>query len=121
MKKDIKLKSLLEYELKEYNKTLKSVGLSIVTMEEYRNIKKGKKSKTLKSAIKSPLESKSYQRKNDEILSYSTYTHDKNLLAKKEENVYTGNNLIGISIIHKSCLQPIFSKQSAEDAANMRR
>ena len=34
---------------------------------------------------------------------------------------YTGTEMIGISIIHKSCLQPVFSKQAATDAANMRR
>lgn len=34
---------------------------------------------------------------------------------------YTGDQMIGISIIHKSCLQPIFSKQAAVDAASMRR
>jgi hypothetical protein len=30
-------------------------------------------------------------------------------------------NLIGISIVHKSCLQPIFSKEQAVDVASMRR
>ena len=39
----------------------------------------------------------------------------------KEVPEYTGTNMIGISIIHKSCLQPIFSKQAAVDAAGMRR
>lgn len=39
----------------------------------------------------------------------------------QEHKEYTGVNMIGISIIHKSCLQPIFSKESATDAANMRR
>ncbi len=39
----------------------------------------------------------------------------------KEVPVYTGDKMIGISIIHKSCLQPIFSKQAAVDAASMRR
>lgn len=34
---------------------------------------------------------------------------------------YTGNELIGISVIHKSCLQPIFTRQEAIDAAKMRR
>ena len=34
---------------------------------------------------------------------------------------YTGTEMIGISIIHKSCLQPVFNEQSAKDAANMRR
>ena len=41
--------------------------------------------------------------------------------ALKQIPKYTGTEMIGISIIHKSCLQPIFSKQAATDAANMRR
>ena len=41
--------------------------------------------------------------------------------ALKKVPVYTGDLMIGISIIHKSCLQPIFSKQAAVDAASMRR
>jgi len=39
----------------------------------------------------------------------------------KETPKYTGDKMIGISIIHKSCLQPIFSQQEAIDAASMRR
>jgi len=39
----------------------------------------------------------------------------------KEIPKYTGDQMIGISIIHKSCLQPIFSQQEAIDAASMRR
>ncbi len=34
---------------------------------------------------------------------------------------YTGTEMIGVSVIHKSGLQPIFSKDSAEDVAKMRR
>lgn len=41
--------------------------------------------------------------------------------AKKEEKQYTGKNLVGIAVMHKSCLQPVFSKESAKDSANMRR
>lgn len=41
--------------------------------------------------------------------------------SKKEEKQYTGDKLIGIAVMHKSCLQPIFSKESAKDSANMRR
>jgi hypothetical protein len=40
---------------------------------------------------------------------------------KKGEQKYTGNKLIGIAVMHKSCLQPVFSKESAKDSANMRR
>lgn len=39
----------------------------------------------------------------------------------KERAKYTGDNLIGISVIHKSCMQPIFDKQLAKDVAKMRR
>ena len=41
--------------------------------------------------------------------------------AAKEIPVYTGDKMIGISIIHKSCLQPVFSKEAAIDVASMRR
>jgi hypothetical protein len=41
--------------------------------------------------------------------------------AAKETKVYTGTEMVGISIIHKSCLQPVFSQEAATDAANMRR
>lgn len=41
--------------------------------------------------------------------------------ALKNAPVYTGTEMIGISIIHKSCLQPVFSKQDATDVAQMRR
>lgn len=41
--------------------------------------------------------------------------------AAKETPVYTGTQMVGISIIHKSCLQPVFSKEAAIDVASMRR
>lgn len=39
----------------------------------------------------------------------------------KEAKVYTGTEMIGIAIIHKSCLQPVFSREAATDTAQMRR
>lgn len=39
----------------------------------------------------------------------------------KEVEMYTGDRLLGITILHKSCLQPVFSQEEAEDAAHMRR
>ena len=39
----------------------------------------------------------------------------------KPTQQYTGDNVLGISIIHKSCLQPVFNQQQAIDAATMRR
>ena len=40
---------------------------------------------------------------------------------KKEEKVYTGNEIIGIAQMHKSNAVPIRNKKSAEDVAKMRR
>ena len=41
--------------------------------------------------------------------------------AAKPVMTYTGDKMVGIAIIHKSCLQPVFSKEAAEDTAKMRR
>lgn len=41
--------------------------------------------------------------------------------AKPTPNRYTGTECIGVTVLHKSCLQPVFNQQSAIDAARMRR
>lgn len=41
--------------------------------------------------------------------------------SKIETTKYTGDKLIGIAVLHKSCLQPVFSQQDATDIARMRR
>jgi len=41
--------------------------------------------------------------------------------AKVETQKYSGGNLLGIAVLHKSCLQPVFSQQDATDIARMRR
>lgn len=42
-------------------------------------------------------------------------------ISSKQIPKYTGDEILGVSIIHKSCLQPIFSQKEAIDAATMRR
>ena len=39
----------------------------------------------------------------------------------KPKQTYTGIEVIGVAVLHKSCLQPIFSNEHAVDAAHMRR
>lgn len=34
---------------------------------------------------------------------------------------YTGDSVVGIAIMHKSCLQPVFSQEAAIESARMRR
>lgn len=41
--------------------------------------------------------------------------------SKAPEKVYTGDKVLGIAVMHKSCLQPIFNEQAAVDVAHMRR
>jgi len=42
-------------------------------------------------------------------------------VSSKPAPKYTGTEILGITILHKSCLQPVFNQQAAVDAANMRR
>ena len=42
-------------------------------------------------------------------------------MAKKEENVYTGTEIIGIAQMHKSNAVPVRGKKQATEVANMRR
>lgn len=39
----------------------------------------------------------------------------------KPSPTYTGTKMIGIAVLHKSCLQPIFSQDEAIEVAHMRR
>ena len=51
--------------------------------------------------------------------SLSTWTTG--AVSSKPSPQYTGNQVLGVTVLHKSCLQPAFSKQDAVDAAKMRR
>jgi len=50
-----------------------------------------------------------------------TFTNLGAATSKQESPKYSGDKLLGISIVHKSCLQPVFSQQEATDVAHMRR
>lgn len=41
--------------------------------------------------------------------------------AARDSMKYTGDSVKGISIVHKSCLQPVFTDEQAKDFAGMRR
>ena len=43
------------------------------------------------------------------------------IAVKKQPLQYTGTECIGIAVMHKSCLQPVFNSESAKDIAKMRR
>lgn len=41
--------------------------------------------------------------------------------SSKPSPTYTGTNILGIAVLHKSCLQPVFSSEEATEIARMRR
>ena len=61
-----------------------------------------------------PRETRKIQSKTDSIEAVQMAT-------AKPLMQYTGDNMKGISVMHKSCLQPIFSNEEAKAAASMRR
>jgi hypothetical protein len=42
-------------------------------------------------------------------------------VSSPERQQYTGTNVVGIVVQHKSCLQPVFNLEAAADSAKMRR
>lgn len=42
-------------------------------------------------------------------------------VSSKPNPQYTGTKILGVTVLHKSCLQPVFNQQEAIDAASMRR
>jgi hypothetical protein len=42
-------------------------------------------------------------------------------VSSKPSQQYTGTEVLGIAVMHKSCLQPVFSQEAARDSATMRR
>jgi hypothetical protein len=75
----------------------------------------GKYKRTFKQA---PLVEPTHQRVTQKIASLVTPGGS---TALKPIPKYTGDLMKGISIVHKSCLQPVFSDAEAVDFANMRR
>jgi hypothetical protein len=47
--------------------------------------------------------------------------YDTTVATKAAPKVYTGDKMIGIGVMHKSSLVPIFNDQAAKDLASMRR
>ena len=41
--------------------------------------------------------------------------------SSKPSPTYTGSKMIGVAVLHKSCLQPVFSSEEATEIARMRR
>ena len=106
-------------EFNEYNALMKRLGSKPKTLAQYEAYRSGKLRRSRGKALpKSPLEATSHRRETPKYPSGDTY--DKFVGAKKEMH-YTGDKLMGIGIMHKSNLVPIFKQEDAEEIARMRR
>ena len=93
--------------------------------EEWKSLQKkwsvGQDSKKKKPAATSyNIQSNVYRRETGPRIP-SIDTGVKGAVTVKPTPHYTGENLVGIAVMHKSCLQPIFNQQQAIDSAKMRR
>lgn len=107
-------------DLANYNRELKRQGQPKLTWEQYVDMRLGK---VQAPKIKfQPMETKSTQSWQDSREKFPSLVTDVGNTDRKESMVYDGERkLIGIAVLHKSCLQPVFSQQEAEEIAKMRR
>ena len=148
-KRKVKITKAMQEELERgwraRNVRLKEMGLPKETLEQYTDwvhgrVKKEKKKTVSNTENKTTFSSKNqgqdvHVHQSSEIVQSSSPDDSKNKLvttvrikpwitgpvSSKPAPTYTGTEMIGITVLHKSCLQPVFSKESAEDAAKMRR
>jgi hypothetical protein len=121
----VKISASKEQQLKtnlvEHNRFLKSHKLPTMTLEEYIDYVYGRKKikdfkpKSNNLPIKESSNGPVYPSLNTNVKELT------GVCAKKEEQVYTGSKLIGIAVMHKSNLVPVFSKEDATELAKMRR
>ena len=104
-------------EFNEYNKTQRRWGLKPKSLQDYIDYRAGK-SRYVPKGIKSGLECTTQIRKSPDVPSGSGIgVH----FSRKRENKYTGDEIMGIAVMHKSNLVPVRKQGDAEDIAKMRR
>lgn len=113
-----KKKAEWEFDWLADNKQRKSEGMPKITFEEYCQNRLGlvklpkPKFKTLVAKQTPASNTQNIPSLNSNL--GNTY--------KKETLKYDGERkLLGIAVLHKSCLQPVFSQKDAEEIAKMRR
>lgn len=110
-----------EFDWMADNKLRKSQGMQKITFDEYCLNRLGKVKldkpvfKTLQASTTT------HPRYVDRVQHESLGVVAGNTL-RRESLKYDGERkLLGIAVLHKSCLQPVFSQQEAEEIAKMRR
>jgi hypothetical protein len=111
-----------------HNKQMKKLGCKPESLDDYIARRLGKYKAPVKAPVRGPFDTKAYTRETPKYPSLSDTSlkdHKKNLTnacAKKEANVYSGERkLLGIAVMHKSNLVPVFDREDAAELAKMRR
>ena len=137
----------LERNWRDRNKRLKEMGLPKQTLEEFMEWVHGKSEKVARQEKNRSKSTSSYAKDNQEKKTVTSNHHNRSgststttgeatlrknapsslgsfvtgPCSSKPSPVYTGTKVIGVAVLHKSCLQPVFSQEEAEDIARMRR
>lgn len=106
-------------EFNDYNKLMKRLGSKPKTLAQYEAYRSGKLRRSRgKGHPKPAMETTTFIRTSPKVPSGDTYD---SFVGAKKEKQYTGDKLMGIAVMHKSNLVPVFKQQDAEDIARMRR
>lgn len=108
----------LQADFREYNKRQRRFGLVEIAYDDYIKLISGKARRKKRRVIHDPLVARTYIRPSPIVPSGTGIGVS---AAKKQENRYTGDKLLGIGTMHKSNTVPIFKQEDAEDIAKMRR
>lgn len=132
----------LESGWRDRNKRLKELGLPKETIEQYTDwvYGRGKKETSKKKHSSTSSKATTYtERKTSNSTSAGLCSNttskrevDNGKYLSRKESVagpcsskpsptYTGTQVLGIAVLHKSCLQPVFSQEEATEVARMRR
>jgi hypothetical protein len=100
------------------------MGIVYVSQKSKQSFKKGVKPYSLPKKLPAFRQgvltvSKPFVR--DTVYYPSHTTTGLSVCAKKQDKVYTGDNIVGIGTMHKSNAVPIFNDSEAKDIASMRR
>jgi hypothetical protein len=92
----------------------KKVGIKAKTYEEYVLYRKGKYKPKFRGTAMPDYNVSDHRER------YPSGTGIGAVGGRKEKN-YTGDKLLGIAVMHKSNLVPVFSQESAQEISKMRR
>lgn len=109
-----------EFDWQADNRARRAQGMAKITFEQYCDARLGK------ITVPQP----GFQTLNQPVSTHPRYLDRQHIASLntdlgnttlKPTPQYTGTEIIGIAVLHKSCLQPVSSPEAAREVARMRR